>query len=443
MASRRPATSPRVLAARVLQDIEQRRGYSNRVLSEHLERHPELAGRDRGLVTHLVYGVLRHRARLDHHIDTHARRPAGLKGEVRQILRVGALELLELHHPRHAALSEAGLAAAGLRGGAGLRPVIHAILRAIADGGAELDAALAAGDPLEALIKRWSIPAWIARRFIAQLGEARAITRAEAIAAPPPLDLRIDLHRSDRQTVLARLSADHPRGRLEIVPDQPQALRMHGGGDVFHGPVYAEGLISVQGLAAQQPAVWLEPQPGERVLDACAGMGGKTQQLAELMQRRGTIVAADADARRLAELETSRARAGLDVASLSVTTCVGDLSSELPSLDDGEPFDAVLLDAPCTGLGNLARHPEIRWWREPADVAARADLQASLLSRAIHRTKKGGRLVYAVCSFAPEEGPEVVRRVTASSDARLVREHTFTPEEDGTEGFYVARIERS
>lgn len=432
---------PRVLAARILREIERRRGFSNRVLSEHLERARGLDARDRGLVTHLVYGVLRHRTRLDRHIDAHARRPSGLKGEIRQILRVGALELLELGHPPHAVLAEAGHAALALHGGAGLRGVTQAILKGIADAGARLDETLDAADPVAALAGRWSIPEWIGRTWVSELGEERARARARAVVEPPPLDLRVDLHRTDRATVLERLAIDHPRARIEIPEHAPQAIRMHGGGDVFHGPLHAEGLIAVQGLGAQEPARWLSPPPGARVLDACAGMGGKTQQLAEIMQRRGTIVAADVDARKLEEVRVLAERAALVGPDLEVRTVCGELEHEIPELDE-QAFDGVLLDAPCTGLGNLARHPEIRWWRSAEDVPARAALQARLLARCLSRVRPGAPLVYAVCSFVRDEGPDIARQIAGETGARLHEERTLTPELDATEGFYIARLYR-
>lgn len=436
----------RGVAARVLQDVEARAAFSNRVLSEHLERHPDWDVRDRGLLTTLVYGVLRHRTRLDAHVDAHAARPAGLRGEVRQLLRVGALELRELQHPPHAVLTEAGHAAARLRGGEGLRRAVHGILAAVAEHGDALDQALSSAAPLDVLDRRFSIPRWLAGRWRKQLGDEAALARAMALAEPPPLDVRLDLHRGDRAELIARLRADHPRAELEEVPDQPAALRLRGAGDLFHGPLHDEGLVSVQGLAAQQPARWLDPRPGERVLDACAGLGVKTLQLAELMHRRGTVIAADLDPRHHHDHEhlAVRGRLGGQLEHLYV---VADLAQPVPELDppDGPAFDAVLLDVPCTGLGNLARHPEIRWLRRFDDLAARAELQRALLRQSLQRVRPGGRLVYAVCSPEPEEGPAVVDAVLAEHGPgfTVTAARCFTPEHDRTEGFFVARLDRA
>jgi 16S rRNA (cytosine967-C5)-methyltransferase len=426
----------------VLRDIERRRGFSNRILSEHLERDASMDARDRGLVTHLVYGVLRHRTRLDRQIDARATKPGGIKGEVRELLRVGALELRELGHPPHAAVSEAVRAAQRLAGGGRLRGLIHAVLQGVAEHGAALDDELAAADPVEALTARWSIPAWLATRWVAQLGADAALRRAVALSTPPPIDLRVDLHRTTRDAVCARLEGDHPRAEVEAPAAHPQALRVRRAGDLAYGPLHGEGLVSVQGLAAQQAAIWLAPQAGMRVLDACAGMGTKTQQLAEIMGRRGTIVAADSSEERLEQHEEAARRGSLAVDGLSVHVARGDLTGDVEAVDAGGPYDAVLLDVPCTGLGNLARHPEIRWSRTAADIADRAPLQRALLERCLGRVAPGGRLVYAVCSFAPEEGAQLVGPVAAAAGATVVRERTYTPEDDGTEGFHLAEVRR-
>ncbi len=434
--------SARVLASRVLRDVERREGFSNRTLSDHLERYPGLDPRDRGLVTALVYGVLRHRGRLDAHIDTHARRPKGLRGEVRQALRIATYELLELERRPAVAISEAIKTVRALDRHGALGAAAQAILSAVAREGSALDEGFDRAAPLDALEKRWSIPRWLAGRWLRRLGEDAARARARAIAQPPPVDLRIDLSRITTADATQRLRAEHPGIDVQTVPENPQALRTRGGGDLFFGPMHGEGLVSVQGLAAQQAARLLAPAPGSRVLDGCAGMGVKTLQLAELMQRRGCLVAADLDPRQLAETEQLRARGQLDATELELRVVEADLGAdEHPELDEAL-FDAVLLDVPCTGLGNLGRHPEIRWNRAYDDIAARAELQRALLHRNLRRVRPDGALVYGVCSFAAEEGPDVVATAIEEGLARCETERTWTPEGDGTEGFYAARLIR-
>lgn len=433
-----PVTA-RGLAVQVLRQIEQRRGFSNRILAEHLAGHPDLERRERGLVTNLVYGVLRHQARLDALIDAAADRPDRLRGRVREIARVAALELRELGHPPHAAISQALQLATDIDRTGAVARTLHAILAAIDRDGEALDARLAAGKPLDVLALRWSIPRWLAGRWIKQLGPDLALARARALAEPPAVDLRVDLSRTTADVVAAALRDGDAKVAIELLPDQPQALRVRGGGDLARHPLHARGLFSVQALGAQQAARALDPRPGERVLDACAGMGTKSLQLAEVMRRRGDLVAADLSDLRLAEHAELRRRGDLDRPDLKFTSVRADMAAaeSQPGVDDA-PFAAILLDAPCTGLGNLARHPELRQTVQFGDIATCAALQRRLLDRSRARLTADGRLVYAVCSLEPEEGPALVRAACDAGAFTLAREDAWTPEVHRTDGFYLA-----
>lgn len=411
------------------------------MLSEHLERARGLSGRDRGLVTHLVYGVLRHRARLDRHIDERATKPRKLKGEVRTVLRVAALELLELGHPPHAAISQAVAVIQRLDRTGRLKGLVHAIASGIAREGEALDIALADANPIGVLMHRWSIPKWIAKRWLAELGPTKALARAQQLSKPPRVDVRVAAPGMTRAEAASRLAVDHPSAKIESPDAHPHALRVQGAGDLFYGPLFDAGDLVVQGLASQVPAQMLNAQAGERILDACAGMGGKSRQIAAALGS-GTLVSADADATRLQTLRTVFDR---HHAETHLHVVQGDLTADLPQVDEHGPFDAVLLDAPCTGMGNLARHPEIRWNRQPEDIPERVALQTALLRRCLARVRPGGRLVYAVCSQEPEEGAGVVQAVLDDPGEgpvpTLTSERRLTPEDDDTEGFYIARLD--
>lgn len=452
---RRSLPSARLLAVRTLREVEQREGFSNRLLSEQLERWPQLDPRDRALATNLVYGVLRQRGRLDALIDAFAHKPAKLKGELRVILRVAAFEIVELERPLGIAGAEAAKLAARLDPQGRLHGVITGVLAGIDRDAAILDVAMQDGAPVDALVRRWSLPRWLAERWVAQLGPEQARARGRALAAIPALDLRVDLARIDRATLRERLLADHPGITFVELPasvgEQPQTLRVRSGGDLFHGPLFGEGLFSIQSLGSQQAVRALDPQPGERVLDACAGMGTKTLQIAEAMPQ-GTIVALDASRERLEELEGIRERGRLDLhEGLALRVGVVDLREDPKPGGPLDPattrYDAVLLDAPCTGLGNLARHPELRWTATPDDVAACSETQAILLRRCARVVAPGGRLVYAVCSLEPEEGPAIVAGLLADPEFAgaftLELEQAWTPEQHACDGFWLARLRRA
>jgi 16S rRNA (cytosine967-C5)-methyltransferase len=436
--------SPRRVAVRTLREIEQRQGFSNRILSEQLERHAELERRDRGLVTTLVYGVLRNQARLDALIDAAAVKPQKIKGELRTILRLATFELVELDRPLAIANSEAGKLARRIDPQGRLGGLLTGILNTIARDWQRTDAALVEGDPLELLCRRWSLPRWLAARWLAQLGPEQALARAQALARVPTVDLRVDLHRSHVGAIRTALREETPGIEFIELPEaageQPQCLRVRGGGDLFYGPTFESGLIAIQSLGSQQAVRALDPQPGERVLDACAGMGTKTVQIAEHMHRRGMIVAVDPSQERLDELERARERASLD-GELSLDVIAAELGDA--KLEPG--FDAILLDAPCTGLGNLGRHPELRWTSTHENIDACAHTQASLLERCASLLRPGGRLVYAVCSLEPEEGSEVVAGFLVSEAGRelvLERAQAWTPEQHQTDGFWLAKLRR-
>ncbi len=436
--------SPRLLALRVLRKVEREGAFSNRALDELLEANPDMDPRDRGLATALVYGVLRHQARMDHHIDALAHNPSRIKGELRSILQIAAYELREMGHPLHAVASESGKLVARLDPRGRLRGLVTALLAGIDRSGADHDASLDAAGPVDTLRFRWSIPGWLARRWVRELGPEQALARGQALGQVPSLDLRVDLSRFDAVAVRAQLLEEHPNIRLdEADPAHPATIRSRGGGDVFYGPAYESGAISIQSLGAQQAALALNaaaPIEGTRVLDACAGMGTKTVQLAELMRRRGELVAIDLDPNKLEELELHRSRCALEGEGFSLTTVAGDLAEG--ELDLGAPFDAILLDAPCTGLGDLGRHPELRGRARPEHLRVCAALQSRLLRAAVRHLRPGGRLVYAVCSLEPEEGRDLVKALAPELGLELLETRAWTPEAHACDGFFHATLRK-
>ena len=434
--------SPRRVAVRTLREIEQREGFSNRILSEQLERHADMDRRDRALVTTLVYGVLRNHARLDMLINAAADKPQKLKGELRAIVRVAVFEMIELERPLGIANAEASKLARRIDPHGQLGKLITGILHAVDRNWRTWEAGL--DSPVVLLSWRWSLPYWLAIRWMDRLGLEQALERARALAEVPTVDLRVDVHRSDVESVRTALRLEQPMIEFIELPEaageQPQCLRVRGGGDLFYGPSFENGLFSIQSLGSQQAVRVLDPQPGERVLDACAGMGTKTVQIAEYMRRRGTIVAVDPSQERLDELEFARERADLG-GELSLTCIAAALDEAL--LEPG--FDAILLDAPCTGLGNLGRHPEMRITAKLEDIEACAVVQASLLRRCASLLRAGGRLVYAVCSLEPEEGEAIVASFLATDEAsefELVRTQAWTPEQHRSDGFWLAELRR-
>jgi 16S rRNA (cytosine967-C5)-methyltransferase len=356
---------PRRVAVETLVRVERDGAWADPCV-QSLSDRAGLSPRDRALAVELVYGVLRNHLALDHQMERFAKRP--LKRLPRHLhwnLRVAAYQLLELRVPSYAAINEALELVE--RGHRALRPVANAVLRQLASAGAT---------PIDDLATRVSHPP-------SMLAEMAALTNvmewAEANNRRPPVWLRRN------------------RLRAEPIPDTvpgplPDMLRRSNPvGDPSTWPGFAEGLFSVQDAAAQLVTHLLDPQPGERILDLCAGPGGKSAHIAERIGDRGEVCAVEPHPGRALRIEATARRLRLE----SIRVLVQD-GREVTGT-----FDRVLVDAPCSGWGTLRRNPEIRLRTPSPDLP---DLQRALLHAGAARLRQGGILVYAVCTNRPSEG---------------------------------------
>lgn len=414
-----------------------------------------LPARDRALATELVYGVLRWQGQLDWLIDRAAEggrhRPSG---PVRHVLRLAAYELLHLQSvPARATCHQAVELVREYRPqAAGFVNALCRRMQRLTAGGTEHLWPDADEDPVAHLAVRYSHPHWMVARWLQRWGweETEALLAANNV--PPPLTVRVNRLRTDRETVLARWRAAGLDA--DVTELSPDGLRLHGTeGGVPSLPGFAEGWFVVQDESSQLVGWAVAPRPGERVLDMCSAPGGKTTHLAELMEDRGTIVALDVEPSRLRLLEDNVRRLGLRSIVPRALDAAAVAGAGL------EPFDRVLLDAPCTGLGVLRRRAEARWQKKPDDVQALAELQRRLLDQAATQVRPGGVLVYTVCTTEPEETvnqidgflarwpqfrPDPLAPVLPPSAARLVADGaatlTLLPHRHGVDGFFIARL---
>jgi 16S rRNA (cytosine967-C5)-methyltransferase len=422
-------------ARAVLRRVEQGEAYASLALDGALGRS-RLGPEDRGLATTLVYGVLRHRTRLDRALAAHA--PRGLGGVSRPALialRLAAFQILELRTPPHAAVNDA-VGAVREIGGEKLAGFANAILRRLA----------AAGEPAppddlaQRLVDLHSMPRWIADRLLAAVGAGEAEEAAAAMNRPPPVWLRAS---GDPAEAEAAIRAERSDADLARPASIPEAIRVRGGGAPETMDAFRRGLVTVQDLAAQLVGRLAGALPGERILDACAGVGGKSTHLALLARAAGgpaKIDAADVSARKL-DLAVDTARR-LGVAD-DLTPIVCDLTD--PTAPLATSYDRVVLDAPCSGLGVLRRHPEAKWRRADAGIAELAELQARLLAAVAPRVRPGGVLVYSVCTFTAEEGEGQITRFLAESPHFRVDGSPLRtwPHRDDADAFYAVRLVRT
>lgn len=434
MADKRAGEAAGLKARRLALDLLQQVVDRHRPLDEALaseSRLDGLSGRDRGFVRLLVSTALRRLPEVDQLLAGLMGRPLPRKAEeVRWILRLGAVQILFLETPPHAAVATS---VDLLRGPtSGFKGLVNAVLRRLSRECQALSVAEAA---------RVNTPDWLWQSWVQAYGEAEALAIAAAHLREPPLDLMAP---KDPAHWAERLGAEQLRSgglRLASGAGDPQAL-----------PGYAEGAWWVQDLAASLPVTLFGPLDGRLALDLCAAPGGKSLQLAAGGAR---VTAIDRSGQRLDRVKANLARTGLSADPVEADAALWQAAT---------PVDLVLLDAPCSATGTIRRHPDILRNRRPADVAALLPLQARLLRTAWQHLRPGGTLVYAVCSLQPEEGPEQVAALLASEPA--LRRRRIAPEElagleqlidaegdlrclpshlsdqGGMDGFYAARLER-
>lgn len=444
-------TQARIVAVRVLERVERAGAYADLALAAALRRS-ELPPRDRAFVTELVYGTLRWRGHLDALLRPILDRPPErLEALVTTLLRMGAYQIVFEHSvPASAAVDQAVRCARalGVSRAAGL---VNAVLRSLVR---THETTLLPGlgdDPIRHLRDVLSIPESVGERWIERLGSAEAAALADASNRVPPLIARVNPTRTNREALIEELRERLPD--VEACRLAPLGIRLGHHGFPGHDPAFLDGRYSIQDEASQLVVELLDPQPGERVFDACAAPGSKACAIAERIGSAGHVDAADRHARRLGLVSRNARRLGLT----NLATRELDATQPLP---EGAPYDRVLVDAPCSGLGTLRRNPDARWRFDGANVARLAEIQAAILRRAASVVRPGGALVYSTCTVLPEENELVIRsfleeakefRVASRDELpdvvqSLVDDEGFLqtwPHRHDTDGFFAVRLERT
>jgi len=361
---------------------------------------PAWLPRDRRLATELTFGTARWRYRIDPVIKSlTGRRVKDLDRPTRALLRLGVYQLMFMDRtPAPVAVSETvALSAPGRR-----RGFVNGVLRKAASG----EWPPLPADPTAHFAAEYSLPPWLAQRWLQRYSPEVAQDRAEQVNRTAPLTLRVNTERTSREALLAQLREAGYKVREGL--HSPNALSLKGA--VRDLPGYHDGHFYVQDEASQWVADLLAAQPGERVLDACAAPGGKATQLASQVGADGRVVALERDDGRMKRLRDNIARLGLQ----NIQVIQGD-ATQVSADDLGGMFDRVLLDAPCSGLGVLNRHPEGKWWKSAEAVGQCAVEQAAMLAHLSTMVKPGGHLLYAVCSGEQEETVAVVDAFLAAN----------------------------
>ncbi len=424
-------TTARSVAVETVRRVTDEDAYSTRVLPALLERS-RLAPRDRALATELALGTLRHIPGLDRAIGQRASRSvARMSPGARAALRLGAYQLLFMRIPRHAAVSESvDLATPRERG------FVNAILRKIADD----PPSPPAGATDEDIFIRTGMSPWAVRELRRILGDGEAEVAAEAFGERGLLSLRTNTCKTTVDAFVRGLRASgHTPRPARLHPD----CVLLDGGDPSRLRGFAQGWFAVQDQASAFVVGALDPQPGDRVLDVCAGPGGKAAHVACMVGESGTVIAADVRPERAALVKSTAER--LDVAVRVVAQ-----DATRPSVD--ALFDRVLVDAPCSGIGSARRRPELLWRPRRGDLSSLARLQVAIASAAADRLRPSGRLIYSVCTFPRAETdaacdalvrhrPELEPVEIEGPDGAATRVRLW-PHRHGSDGMFVAAFRK-
>ena len=404
--------------------------------------------RDRALAGEIATGTVRWQGAFDHIIELFAGRPiAKMDREVVTILRLGIFQLLHLDRVPAAAVVDDAVELTRKAGKKSASGFVNALLRRVSRERRTLP--LPSAPPLDFLSITLSHPRWLAERWLARYGPEAAATWCRFDNEPAPLTLRVNTLRVSREG-LARELRD-AGVTTEPARFAPHALIVTGGNPLLT-PLAHTGVFVVQDEASQLVGEFVDAAPGERIFDACASPGGKTTQMAAALNGDGTIVAADVRERRVALLRRTIQESGARNVLVIQANARGVAAVK-------DVFDAVLVDAPCSGLGTIRRDPDIRWRRTEMDLPSMAAAQREMLSQLAAVVTPGGRLVYSTCSSEPEENDEVVadfladhaqfRRVAPDRFARDANLASLLdadgalktlPFRDGLEAFYAVSL---
>lgn len=440
----------REMALQVIYQVNEEQAYANLALDKMMAKEPEMDGRDKALATELVYGSIKYRGRLDWVLNRYAKPKVNqMDPWIRNILREGLYQLMFLDKiPPSAAVNEA-VNLAKKYGKRGAEKFVNGVLRSALRGMEELAYPHRGKQPVGYLSVTYSFPEWIIQKWYKAYGLKQAEALCQYFNAPAPLWIRCNTLKLSPEELAERLTAQGIA--VTASAHIPEGLRIDSSVNLHELALFQEGCFTVQDESSMHVGRAAAPKAGQRVLDACSAPGGKTTHMAQLMQNDGQIVACDIHPHRLELIAENCKRLGIT----NVQTKLQD--GEHLAEAFGEPFDVVLVDAPCSGLGVLGRRADARWSKQPLDIAALSHLQQSILEQAAQVTKTGGTLIYSTCTMTEEENTQVVERFLAAhedfeldegltacwSDSRppmgMVQ---FLPFADQMDGFFIAKFRR-
>ncbi len=444
----------RELAYRILCQVEEG-GYANLLLDEYLNKY-ELSSPDRAFVTELVYGTIKYQVRLDWYINQLVKKAGKLETGPRLLLRLAFYQLNHMDRVPPAAVTDEAVKLAKKLFHTGVAGLINGVLRNYLRNPGKIQLPSREKDPLLFLEVVYSHPRWMVQRWLERYGLENTMKLCEFNNAPAGLWIRTNTLRITREALKDRLMAEGCQ--VVLSSKVPEGLLLKSAPPLSKLSSFQAGLFTVQDESSMLVAHVLKPGPEQRVLDVCAGPGGKTTHLAQLMENKGLIIACDVHEHRLNLINENARRLGITI----IRTRLQDATKIGEMVEDRYPL--ILVDAPCSGLGVIRRRPDARWRKKLEDIATLADLQKAILESVLKVLARGGRLIYSTCTIEPEENFGVIKAILASHPeiksfnlkpylpyepvgqekiAQLTRGMIqFLPFEDEMDGFFIAGLEK-
>ncbi|MDY6863030.1 MAG: 16S rRNA (cytosine(967)-C(5))-methyltransferase RsmB [Thermodesulfobacteriota bacterium] len=428
----------------------------NYLLEDSFKLNPEIDQRDRSFITELVYGTIRWQGKIDWVISKFSHfKLEKIDPVVLNILRMGIYQCFFLDRvPQSAAVNEA-VKLANIKGLKRTGNFVNGVLRNIIRDWEKIAYPSMQKDKAYAISINYSHPLWLVKKFLKLFGEKETIKLCEVNNKLPQMALRTNTLKISRHALMNKLkeagcststSIYSPEG---IILEKPALLRKL--------ELYTRGFFEIQNETSQLVSRLLEPEEGEFILDACAAPGNKTTHIAQLTNNKSRIIAVEINPKKIRNLKGNIKRLGIN----GVKVIMGDVTLKLKFLSEGELFDRILLDAPCSGLGTLRRCPDIKWKKQDKDLKRLSELQYKMLQNLAGYLKIGGVLLYSICTITQEEGPLVIQKFLKSrKDFKLISfsksfaayASSFTnssgffcslPHKHNLDGFFAAKLVRS
>lgn len=439
----------RELALKILFQINEEGAYANLALDKALSACKDLDPRDRALITEIVYGSVKNRGKLDYILNRFAKtKVKKMDHWTRNNLRMALYQILFLDKVPDSAAVDESVKLAKRYGRSD--KFVNAVLRNYLRGKDTIVWPDKEKQPEAYLCVEYSFPEWMVERFVRQYGFEKAEQLCQYYNQPAPLWIRTNTLKISRDALLQKLEAEG----LTVSKSRytPEGLQIHSAVNLHQLKAFQEGLFTVQDESSMLVALAAEPGQHMRVLDVCSAPGGKSTHMAQLMKNTGTIYACDIHKHRLDLIAENCKRLG--ITNIQTVEQDGTVLTQRWK----EPFDVIVCDVPCSGLGVLGRRADARWSKESEDIAGLCGIQKRILEEAAQLVVPGGTLIYSTCTITPEENQDMVlaflkRHPEYELDATITdcwldmdKESNgyvqFLPFEDAMDGFFIARMVR-